>query len=200
MKHGLFFTLTLLSTICAYANVGVFYDLTSPVGNVLFDNRDEVDTDIRLDYGFKENWSVGAQLQMIKSNSEDSGSTTNTLGAETPQFKQSRDRQMSVFARWYKSGFSVSSFYLGLGAGYAQRELEVFEDGGSTRKKSNGSLYLFHIGYQWMFSSNTGLNLELLSTEADVDSEIKGSGTNYNYRYEVHKAYTFPRIMLTHRF
>ena len=200
MKRGLLLTLILMSTLQAYANVGIFYDLTSPVGNVLLDNRDEVESDIRLDYGFKENWSVGVQLQMIKSNSEDSSTTTNTLGAETPHFKQSRDRQLSVFARWYKSGFSVSSFYVGLGAGYAQRELEVFEDGGTTRKKSYGSLYSFHIGYQWMFSTNTGLNLELLSTDADVKSEIKGSGTNYDYRYGVDKAYTFPRLMLTHRF
>jgi hypothetical protein len=200
MLRTLFSTLALFCTISAYGNVGVFYDLTSPVGNVLFDNRDEVDTDIRVDYGFKEKWSVGAQLQTIKSNSEDSSSTSNTLGAETPNFKQARDRHITVFGRWYKSGFAVSSFYAGFGAGYAQREMEVWEEGSPTRKQSDGLVICYQIGYQWMFAPSTGLNFELLATDSSVKSEIKGSGTNYEYRFEKDSENIQPRIMLTHRF
>lgn len=200
MSRALLTTLVLFCTINASANVGIFYDLTSPAGNVLFENRDEVDTDIRIDYGFKEKWSLGAQLQLIKSNSEDSSSTSNTLGAETPNFKQARDRYITAFGRWYKSGFAVSSFYVGFGAGYAQREMEVWEEGSPTRKQSDGLVISYQIGYQWMFSPSTGLNLELLATDAGVRDEIKGSGTNYEYRFEKNSENLQPRIMLTHRF
>jgi hypothetical protein len=200
MKRGIYFALALLGSMKAYSNVGVFFDMTSPVGNVLFDNRDEIDTDIRMDYGFKEKWSVGAQLQLIKSNNEDSGTTSNSLGAQAPNFKQSRDRHMILFGRWYKSGFASSSFYLGLGAGYAQREMEVWEEGSPTRRQSSGTVYSYQIGYQWMFSSSTGINLELLGTESSVKEEMKGSGTNYEFRFDEETSNIYPRIIFTHRF
>jgi hypothetical protein len=128
-----------------------------------------------IDYGFKENWSLGAQFSFIKSSEEDSFSITTTVPAnEVPQFHQVRDRNLLVFGRWFKSGYSNSSFYLGLGGGIANREFSVFEGGGNTRASSSGTIFSGQLGYQWMFASNTGLGFELNFSQSSVDENTTG--------------------------
>ena len=179
------------------ANTGVSFDLLYPVGSILINERNEFDSDIRIDWGFKKNWSVGTQLNFIKSSEEDSAVISSTLPAnEGPQFHQVRDRSMLIFGRWYKSGYSESSPYFGLGAGFASREFSVFEGGNNKRDSSDGAIYSGQLGYQWVFISSASLEFEINYSRSSVAENIKGSGLGYSYEYNKDLERIRPKIFI----
>jgi hypothetical protein len=202
MKNVLFLSLTtFLFVTSAFANIGVSFDLLSPVGTTLSDERNEFESDLRIDYGFKDKWSIGAQFNFIKSSEEDSSSNSLSVPAnEAPKFHQVRDRNLLIFGRWYKSGFSNSSLYFGLGAGLANREFSIYEDGKNTRESSSGTIYSGQFGYQWMLATATGVSFELNFSQSSVDENTVGFGTGYTYDYKKDRERIQPKILFTHRF
>lgn len=200
IKLLLLFT-ALVFTTNVFANVGVTFDLLSPVGSALIDGRNEFDSDLRIDYGFKEYWSLGAQFNFIKSSEEDSSSKSQTVPAnQVHQLQQVKDRNVLFFGRWYKAGLSVSSLYFGIGVGLAKREFSVFVDGKKIRDSSSGTIFSGQVGYQWMFAPATGLGFELNFTQSSVDENSTGTGASFSYDYKRDVEKIQPKILFTHRF
>lgn len=200
MKIKIFILLILLNSVQAIASTGITYDLTYPISSVILDQDQNFESDLRIDHGFKEHWSIGAQLSFLKSTSEDSSSYSLSGGMTPPRLGEVTDKSIIGFARWYSSGYSHTSFYLGAGAGHSRREFTVYTDETTKTDSSSGVILTSQIGYQWLFAASTGLAFELHYSSSSVERSISSDDPSYTYKFSKDTDKLSPKILFTHRF